>query len=440
MASMWKACVRLTVLAASVAASAQAPVAAPSSPWTEVAGHRLRVVEAPAGGCGISVVFPWSIEGDAGASRALAHAASVHRAAIADRTLPERVRTQRELAEGFCVFSVFLQGPDAALAPRWLQALCGPFSARDDADVSARSIALAALASDDADWLYPGEVLQGLARRALFADGDSRRTAALGDAASLLEVTPEQFARALSVAPAGGLTVAVVGELPSGAALEPVLRTIPRANVGVAATLPLRNVEGLALAVHKHTRIDAAYVGCAAVAPDGPVSLARLLAIEILRIRARVRFSSPRGNESMARAPFVQHEPLLGDPLVLLARRGVADAGSDLPRRELEELVAACALTADPKEMSAALAVVRAEFQAPPFAALQLEALRVVPAALATRARSLALLGLHGIDDSTLLAIGDVDAASVGAELRQLLKGPRVWNLLEPSFLSPAGG
>jgi hypothetical protein len=90
--------------------------------------------------------------------------------------------------------------------------------------------------------------------------------------------------------------------------------------------------------------------------------------------------------------------------------------------------------------MSAAVAVVRAEFQAPPFAALQLEALRVVPAALATRARSLALLGLHGIDDSTLLAIGDLDAASVDAELRQLLKGPRVWNLLEPTFLSPAGG
>ncbi len=64
----------------------------------------------------------------------------------------------------------------------------------------------------------------------------------------------------------------------------------------------------------------------------------------------------------------------------------------------------------------------------------------VVPAALATRARSLALLGLHGIDDSTLLAIGDLDAASVDAELRQLLKGPRVWNLLEPTFLSPAGG
>ena len=293
-----------------------------------------------------------------------------------------------------------------------------------------------ALASDDADWLYPGEVLQGLARRALFADGDSRCAAALGDAAQLLAVTREQFVRALSAAPAGGLLVAVTGELPPDAQLEAALRAIPGAPAVVAGKQPLRNVDGLGLASHSHTRIDAAYVGCAAVAPDGPVSLARLLAVEILRIRARVRFANPRGNESMARAPFVQHEPLLADPLVLLARRGVADEGSDLPRRELEELVAASALPADPKEMSAALAVFRAEFQVPPFAVAQLEAMRLVPAALATRARALALLGLHGIDDAAVSAVGDTETAAVDAELRQLLAGQRVWNVLQPSFLT----
>lgn len=436
MRSMRALSVSWCLFATGVAAVAQSPGFVAQSPWAQVGSHRLRIVDAAVPGCGISVVFPWVVEGDAGSSRALAHATSVHRAVVADRVLPERVRTQRELCEGFCVFSVFLQGADAALAPRWLQSLCGPFDGDADADAKDRSLALAALASDDADWLYPGEVLQGLARKALFANGDSRCSAALGDAASLLAVTREQFVRALSAAPAGGLTVAVTGGLPPGAQLEPVLRAIPGAPAVVAGQLPLRDVAALALASHPHTRIDAAYVGCAAVAPEGPVSVARLLAVEILRIRARVRFANPRGNESMARAPFVQHEPLLADPLVLLARRGVADEGSDLPRRELEELVAASALPVEPKEMSAALAVFRAEFQVPPFAEAQLEAMRLVPAALATRARALALLGLHGIDDAALAAAGDTETAAVDAELRRLLAGPRVWNVLQPSFAS----
>ncbi len=436
--------VGMVACAIALAGSVGAQEAAPqerSDAWKPVGSHRLRREPLDVQGCGISVAWPETVLDDAAHSRALAYAVAVHRAAIADRVLPQQVRTQIELGNGFTVLSAHVPADSLDAGARWLRALAGPFGDRADADVADRSQALAALAADDADWLYPGEALHGMARRAMFAAGDARAIGALGDASFLLSMPRESFVAALQAPVSGGLRVAIVGDRSAFDAVEAALLEIgcesPKSE---RRLLPLPQQEPSPLAFAPHPRIDAHYVACAFHAPQGPVSMARLVAIEVVRIRARTRFQSPRGNESLARAPFVQNDPLLGDPLLLLFRRGVHGASADVPRRELEELAAAIALPTQAAEFAGALAVVRSEWAAPPYGEGMLAALRVAPAAIATRARALVLRSLGGIGDADVVAAASLQPADVDAELQILSAARRAWFGLAPTHTDPLGG
>ena len=412
-----------------------------SDAWTPVGSHWLRCEPMDVPGCGISVAWPETALDDAASSRALAYAVAVHRAAIADRVLPQQVRTQIELGNGFTVLSAHVPADSLDAVARWLRALAGSFGDRTDDDVADRSLALAALAADDADWLYPGEALHGMARRAMFAAGDARATGALGDASFLLSMPRESFVAALQAPVSGGLRVALVGDKSAFAAVEAALLAIAcDGKPNERRVLPLPQQEPPPLAFAPHPRIDAHYVACAFHAPVEPVSMARLVAIEVVRIRARTRFQTPRGNESLARAPFVQHDALLGDPLLLLFRRGVHGASADVPRRELEELAAAIALPTQAAEFAPALAVVRSEWAAPPYGEGMLAALRVAPAAIATRARALLLRSLGGIGDADVAAATSLEPLDVDAELQRLSAARRAWFGLAPTHGDPLGG
>jgi hypothetical protein len=204
--------------------------------------------------------------------------------------------------------------------------------------------------------------------------------------------------------------------------------------------MPPRAAEEVSLTFVEHPRIDAHYVACAMPTPPTPLTLARLCAVEVMRIRARARYQTPRGNEALARAPFVQHEALHGDPLLTLFRRGVHGAPADLPRRELEELAGSMVLPTQAGEFATAVAIVRAEHAAPPYTEGQLTALRTAPAAAATRARSLVLLARSGLRDAEVRALAELRAAEVDAELRAFSTGPKFWAGLAPKFVDPLGG
>jgi len=195
------------------------------------------------------------------------------------------------------------------------------------------------------------------------------------------------------------------------------------------------------LAFVEHPRVDAHYVACAIPAPRGPHNiLARLCAIETLRIRARSRYQTPRGNEALARAPFVQHESLLGDSLLALFRRGGHGSPADLPRRELEELTGSLVLPVQSSEFAAAVAIVRAEHAAPPFAEGQLAALRAAPSAAATRARTLVLMARSGLRDEEVRDVVGLRPTDVEVELRAFSTAPTDWAGLAPKFVATAGG
>ena len=409
--------------------------------WARVGGHAMRRVDVDVGAIGVSVAWNVPAADDHGAARALAHAAAMHRAACADRALPARARTQVEIGEGFCLFSAWLPEEAAAAAPVWLTALCGLSDADRDGDLVARSLALSALAADDAQWLYPGESLQCTLRRAAFEPGDPRAFGLLGDAKALLEAKPAEFVASLAAPPPGGLTVACVGAKRHGDAIASALQSIPSGPAPLAArTGPVRAPDAAGLQFVEHPRIDAHYVACAMPAPVAPLTLARLCAVETMRTRARSRYQTPRGNEALARAPFVQHEALLEDPLLVLFRRGVHGSPADLPRRELEELAGSMVLPTQAAEFASSVAIVRAEHAAPPYTDGQLAALRAAPASAATRARSLVLLARRGIRDAAVRALVDLRSQDVDAELRAFSTGPKFWAGLAPKFVDPLGG
>ncbi len=438
---MWSSLQMSFLLGAAL--SAQEPAVTTAGAWQRTPnGHALRAIEVPqTDAVAIAVVWPWRPLVDGGAQRALEHALAMQRAVNADAVLPAGATTQRELGDGFTVFSVVLRSASPTTAASWLEALLRPFG-DCSTDTLARTLALAALAADDADWLYPGEVLHGLARRAVFA-ATSRATGVLGDASSLQRCGTAAFVTASALPLSAPLRVCTVGEASVGARLWLVLAnvaagptpaTIEAANWRHDGTLPI--------ALEPHPRIDAAYVAAALRLPvPSDDSLSAAAAIELLRLRARTRFQSWRGNESLARAPFVQADFLLGDPLVMLFRRAPAEGGPEVPRRELESLLASYETTPPTAgEIAAALAVVRAELAVPPFATTLSQALSRVPASLLPRARAACLLGHFGIADAAVHALAEVDGKGLTAALLSLLDAGVWLGGLIPNTKPPLGG
>jgi hypothetical protein len=69
-----------------------------------------------------------------------------------------------------------------------------------------------------------------------------------------------------------------------------------------------------------------------------------------------------------------------------------------------------------------------------------LAALRVAPAAIATRARALVLRSLGGIGDADVAAAASLQPADVDEELQRLSGARRAWFGLAPTHTDPLGG
>lgn len=215
----------------------------------------------------------------------------------------------------------------------FVRALLG--DADGDDDLAAVALARAALAADDADWLYPGSVLEGRARRALLTGGAARGVQ--GAAARLLEVTPARLReRSCSPVPVRGLVLGAVSDALRAEVAELALPSVPpavarRGAVGADAVVaaPPEEVEPSV-----HARLDGPFAALAfAVAADVDRE-ALAVGIEVARMRG-ARELPLRGPEVRARAPLVAWSWLDGDPLVQCCRRG---ANGDEPARAFAEL------------------------------------------------------------------------------------------------------
>lgn len=319
------------------------------------------------------------------------------------------------VASGVRVFAratiafVVVRPEDHALGLRFCAALAddaGPSAA----DPLALALARAALAADDAAWLYPGSALQCRARRAL-CEGPSARPVA-GTVAALQGLQPAAVRVAMGkVVPTRGL---VLGAVSPG--LAAALAGSPAAPASSAPLPPQRvvfagRVDGGEVV---HPRADAPLVALAFPVAPTAANAALAVGVEVARGRAARRLRL-RGKEFMARAPLIAWSWVEGDPLLMFCRRGVDFGRADAAAAEIDGLVAdlvASAPTDD--ELDIARRSLQQELLAEPWspALRQSMTAEVLPG----RATTLLLAAMRGVDPAGLADVtGESARAAIAA-------------------------
>lgn len=414
-----------------------AAMAAPQQATSIGEEHALRsevLVEAAA--TAIAVVLPHRMLPSADDELALAMALARFRHQRGQAVLPVGAESTFEVLDGRSVFGVLLpRGTGAAAAVAWFETLLAPPTAAEG-DALELAAARAALAADDADWLYPGEILLGRSRAALVADPAFSRTAR-GAAGFLLSSPTARLAEHLAAGPGGALRVVVLGDAAVAQQVGDRLRRYP---VG-AAVPPMRPVRALAAGtVTPHPRIGGPFAAAAVLAPRPAVdSLPFAAAVEVLRARAAQRFGTFRGDESRARAPFVEYSFLRGDPIVACFRRGRDGQPVERPMAELEALLAdARRRPPTASEVEGAVHLLQAEWSVPPWSQAQHAAFQRRGLGLLPAARALALLGCHGIPDTAVRELSRIGTAVVAEWLGTALHPDAVrWSGLTPGERPP---
>lgn len=222
------------------------------------------------------------------------------------------------VGDDFALVFVVVRGDRVAAAAAFVAAALDDRAEWRDDDVTS-IVARVALAADDDEFIYPGPVLASLARRAL-ATGTPAARPVSGDARAIAALRPDDVRRWLRE------PVAV-----RGAALghvDDALRTALTALPWPAVAWPTRPVRVLApqgataqLPAATNGRTDAPYVAAAFAAPAPADRAAFAVACEVANGRARRAFRS-RGQEAVARAPFVAWSWLRAEPIAMFYRRG----------------------------------------------------------------------------------------------------------------------
>jgi hypothetical protein len=282
-----------------------------------------------------------------------------------------------------------------------------------DDDLVAAAIARAALAADDADWLYPGPVLLGRARRALLLGPAARGEAGIAAAVQALEPPRLRDLLRQPVAVTGLGLGAVPADVRAAAAQLPL-------RAGTAPPRPARAVSAPppGVDVQPHARVDGPFAAVAFVVPAAVDRAALAVAVEVARARA-ARDLRLRGGEARARAPVVAWSWLHDDPLLLFCRRGANGRDLSQPQAELAALLAD--LRDRPPtdaERDVAVRTLRAELAlAPP-------PLGAGDGVLPGRAVAALLAPERGIDDADVTA---VTAAAAHAALVAVCDPGRAW-------------
>ncbi|MBX3462533.1 MAG: hypothetical protein KF830_05140 [Planctomycetes bacterium] len=316
------------------------------------------------------------------------------RLARARRAVPERVQSGVQVADDATVAFVLARPADVAAAVRFCQVLLDDHAAVDD-DLAAAAIARAALAADDADWLYPGPVLRGRARRTLLAGPAARGVA--GSAAAVQALSPAHLRRLLRAPVAvEGVVVGAVDEAVRLAVAGLRLPTVP------ATPRPAWRLADHPLPTPvfaPHPRVDGPFVALAFAVPADADLAALAVGVEVARARAARDLPLRRG-EAQARAPLVGWSWLHGDPVLMFCRRGANGEDPERPMAELDRLVADLVARAPTEaECDTAIRTLRAESglgPGPP--GLEAEA-------LPGRAVALALAGLRRLHDADATAV-----------------------------------
>lgn len=404
---------------------AQAPVA-----WRELAGATSTAV---------GVLFGEGLDDDPAGRSGLAAVTATARLERGRRggapLLASGVKVGADYALVFCV--VAADQHDRAAA--FVDAVRGGGAALTD-DALEILIARAALAADDAEFLYPGDVLMTRARRRL-ADEAARARPPLGRASECSELRPADIRRHLAAATPQ--RVAVLGAVSTAwraafAAMD--LGSGPCPPRGdVVFTAPST---ALPVTQDSSDRADSPYVGAAFPAPPAARRAAFALGLEVAKARA-FRSMKLRGRELFARAPFVRWSWLEAEPIVMFYRRG-EDPVTLLPgqrrKASVEDEVAATR-----RELEALLADLR---DRPPSGA-ELAAARALllssvalpepgeraewvtePATYPGRLQAMLLTAHHGVDAA---ALSSVTAADVAEVLRAALAPANAsWHLVAP--------
>lgn len=387
----------------------------------------------------VGVLYPTGFDDDPKGRSGLAAVAAAARLEQGRRNAGALLASGVQVGSDYAiVFAVVgRDGIDAAVA--FLEGVRRDGADLDD-DVLALAIARAALAADDAEFLYPGDVMRTRARRRIGA-GTALVRPPYGQATECIELTPA-IVRERLAAPTP-VRVAALGAVDQrwidavGGIASPA---DPCAPAAVLVCRPPRRERERTEDVS--ARADSPYVAVAFAAPPAADRPAFALAMEIARARAFGRFRL-RGRELFARAPFVRWSWLRADPLAVFFRRGednvqllpgerpkaTVDDEVDATQRELQALLEDLR-TVPPtaNEMAAARAALRSQLGLPgpgesaPWAS---EA-----ATLPGRLQVLLLRGYHAIDVAIL---DSVSPAMVAASMKATLGPARSsWHAMVP--------
>jgi hypothetical protein len=409
---------------------AQDPAGPPAGQRVLANGLRVEHVALP--GCpghGFAVVWPQGLDADPAGGSGLAAAVAIYRQLAAAPALPAGAPVTASAAGDYAVVAAAVPAAEVLAGIAFVTSLLDP-PAGPDQDAADLALGRAALAADDAEWLFPGPILRGMARAALCAGSPL----AHGECGSAVQLQAQSAAVVIAAARALPAEAPIVVTIGGGdaaalaaagarwgrlAVRDPGARSAPTPDR--SPPLPAGEVP--------HARIDGPFAAIALAVPpterDGTPALA--LAVEVLRGRAQRAFRGMRGNEVQAKAPFVSWSWLDGDPLVVLCRRGRDGAAAAAPRKELETLLAGALAPVEPRELTTAVAVLQAELAWPPFSAAQQQALCSGLGPLATRARLLATARRRGIDAECVAALAAVGAGPVQAALQAIARAERRW-------------
>lgn len=361
-----------------------------------------------------AVCWQHGFDDDAEAESGLAAAVAEYRLLRARRAVSDATASGVRVVGDATVAYVLVPAARARDGLAFVRALLDDDAAADD-DLAALALARAALAADDAEWLYPGPVLEGRARRALLTGGAARSVQ--GSAVRLLALTPTRLReRAQAPVPVRGLVLGAVGdELRAEVAAVPTPAEPPFA-LRRAANVRDAAPPSDAVVQSAHARLDGPFAALAfAVAEDvGRAALA--VGIEVARMRA-ARELPLRGPEVRARAPLVAWSWLEGEPLVQCCRRGANGAEPAAAFAELDALVED--LRSRPPtaaECDIASRTLRWELGLTPLPP------GTDGAALPGRAVALLLADLRGVTEA---AVAGVTPEAAHAALRAVLDPPR---------------
>ncbi|MCR9248232.1 MAG: hypothetical protein NXI31_24655 [bacterium] len=329
----------LSVLVAVPAIRAQevasAPEAAPDQPpmCHEVAGAPVTVFA-----CAIDHGVDDDAPGESGVARVLARL----RLQRARAAVPEAGRSGSLVGADVSILFVSVPQDRWPLGAAFVRALFD-----DELPLTTDEIALAtarvALAVDDAEWLYPGWVLQSRARRALLTGSAQRGLH--GDARSVQQVTPARVRELLGRA--CGVEHAVFGAVPAAVRElrlpgRPPQGAPPRRAVEPAKSVrePSGSAPG-SPTIAKHSRVNGPFVAVAARAPGPAEHAAFAVGVEVARARARRRLPNRLFEaHRFARAPLVGWSWLDADAIVVLTRRGHDGDEPEQAFAELDALLA----------------------------------------------------------------------------------------------------